>query len=43
MSTFIISKVITHQMKIQRPMKYSCHICDEIGHRITYCPKFNDM
>jgi len=24
-------------------MKYSCHICDDIGHKIIDCPKYNDM
>jgi hypothetical protein len=24
-------------------MRYSCHICDEIKHITTNCPKFNDM
>ncbi len=24
-------------------MKYSCHICGEINHKIIDCPKYNDM
>ncbi len=24
-------------------MKYSCHICGDIGHKIIDCPKYNDM
>ncbi len=39
----VVFKVTTQQIKIQRPMGYSCHICDEIRHRITDYPKFNDM
>jgi hypothetical protein len=42
-SILINSKVTTHQIKVQRPMKYYCHICNETGHRITDCLKFNGM
>ncbi len=24
-------------------MRYSCHICGDTGHKIKYCPKYNDM
>jgi len=24
-------------------VKYSCHICGDIGHKIIDCPKYNDM
>jgi hypothetical protein len=24
-------------------MRYSCHICGEIEHKIINCPKYNDM
>jgi hypothetical protein len=24
-------------------MRYSCHICGDIGHKIIDCPKYNDM
>ncbi len=39
----VVSKVTIQQIKVQKPMKYSCHICSDIGHRITNNPKFNDM
>jgi hypothetical protein len=38
-----VSKVITQHIKVQRPMRYSCHICGDIGHKIIECPKYNDM
>jgi hypothetical protein len=38
-----ISEVITQHIKIQRPMRYSCHICGDTGHKIIDCPKYNDM
>ncbi len=43
MFIFVVFKVTTQQIKVPKPMKYSYHICDEIGHRITDYPKFNDM
>jgi hypothetical protein len=39
----IVSEVTPQQIKVQRPLKYSCHICDDIGHKIIDCPKYNDM
>jgi len=38
-----IFKVITQQIKVQRPMRYSCHIHGDIRHKIIDCPKYNDM
>jgi hypothetical protein len=38
-----IFEVIIHQIKVQRFMRYSCHICGEVGYKITNCLKFNDM
>ncbi len=42
-SILAIFKVITQQIKVQRPMRYSCHICGDIGHKIIDYPKYNDM
>ncbi len=39
----IISEVNTQQIKVHRPMRYSYHICGDIGHKIIDCPKYNDM
>jgi hypothetical protein len=38
-----ISKVIIQQNKVRRPVRYSCHICGDTGHKIIDCPKYNDM
>jgi hypothetical protein len=39
----IVFKVTTQQIKVQRPMRYSYHICGDIGHKIIDCPKYIDM
>jgi hypothetical protein len=39
----LVSKTTTQQIKVQRPMKYSCQICGETRHSITDFPRFNDM
>jgi hypothetical protein len=39
----IVFEVTTQQIKVEKPMKYSCHICGDIGHKIIDCPKYNDM
>jgi hypothetical protein len=39
----IVSEVTIQHIRIQIPMRYSCHICGEIRHKIINCPKFNDM
>jgi hypothetical protein len=39
----IVSKVTTQHIKVHRPVKYSYHICGDIGHKIIDCPKYNDM
>ncbi len=28
---------------MQRPVRYSCHICGDTGHKIRDCHKYNDM
>ncbi len=38
-----ISKVITQQIKVQRLVRYSYHICVDTGHKIIDCLKYNDM
>jgi len=38
-----IFEVITQHIKVQRPIKYSCHICGDTRHKIINCPKYNDM
>jgi hypothetical protein len=42
-SIFAIFEVIIQQIKVHRLVKYSCHICGDIGHKIINCPKYNDM
>jgi hypothetical protein len=39
----IVSKVTTQHIKVQRLVRYSFHICREMGHKIIDCPKYNDM
>jgi len=39
----IISEVTTQQIKVQRPMRYSYHICGDTGYKIIDCPKYSDM
>ncbi len=38
-----IFEVTTQQIKVQRLVQYSCHICGVTGHKIIDCPKYNDM
>ncbi len=38
-----ISKVTIQLIKIQRPMRHSCHICVDTRHKIINCPKYNYM
>jgi len=38
-----IYEVTSSQIKVQRLMRYSCHICCEIGHKIIDYLKYNDM
>jgi predicted metal-binding protein len=42
-STIINYEVTIQQIRVQRRIRYSCHICGETGHKIIDCPKFNDM
>jgi len=39
----VIFEVIIQQIKVQRPMRYSYHICGDIRQKIIECPKYNDM
>jgi hypothetical protein len=36
-------KVTTQQIKVQRLVRYSCHIYGDIGHKIIDYPKYSDM
>jgi hypothetical protein len=38
-----VSKVIIQQIKVQKPMKYSYHICGDTRNKIVDSPKYNDM
>ncbi len=38
-----IFEVIIQQIKVQRLVRYFCHICGDIGHKIIDCPKYDDM
>jgi hypothetical protein len=42
-SIHVVCKVTTQQIRVQRPVKYSCHIWYETRHKIIECSKFNDM
>ncbi len=37
------SEVTIQQIKVQRPLRYPCHICGDTRHKIINCPKYNDM
>jgi hypothetical protein len=39
----VVFEVTIQQIKVQRPVKYSCHICGDTRHKIIDCPKYNDM
>ncbi len=39
----IVFEVIIQQIKIQRPMTYSYHVCGDTRHKIIYCLKYNNM
>jgi len=39
----IVFEVTTQHIKVQRPMRYSYHICGDTRHKIIECPKYNDM
>ncbi len=39
----VISKVIIQHIKVQKPMRYFCHICGDTKHKIIYYLKYNDM
>jgi hypothetical protein len=42
-STIINYEVTIQQIRVQRRIRYSFHICGETRHKIIDCPKFNDM
>jgi hypothetical protein len=37
------TKATTHVGKPLRPINYPCHICGIVGHKLTNCPRFNEM
>jgi hypothetical protein len=39
----VVLEVITQHTKIQKHVRYSCHICDNTGHKIIDCPRYIDM
>jgi hypothetical protein len=39
----VIFEITTQHIKVQRPMRYSYHICGDTRHKIIDCPKYNDM
>jgi len=39
----VVSDVTTHQIKIQRLVRYSCHICGDTGHMFNYKYWFNSF
>jgi len=39
----IVFEVTIQQIKIQRPMTYSYHVCGDIRHKIIDCLKYNNM
>jgi hypothetical protein len=39
----VVSEVTIQQIKVQRPVRYSYHICGDTGHKIIDCLKYNDM
>jgi hypothetical protein len=38
---FTISMASTQHIKVQRLVKYSYHICGDIGHMIIDCPQYS--
>ncbi len=38
-----IVKVNAQAAKPPRPLNYPCHICGIVGHKLTKCPKFDEM
>ncbi len=39
----VIFEIITQHIKVQRHVRYSCHICGDTKHKIIDCPKYSDM
>jgi hypothetical protein len=38
-----MTKISAWVTKPPRPLTQLCHICGVIGHKLTTCPKFNEM
>jgi hypothetical protein len=38
-----VFKVTIKHIKVYRLVKYFCHICGDIGHKIIDSPKYSDM
>ncbi len=39
----VVFEVTMQQIKVQRHVRYSYHICGDTRHKIIDCPKCNDM
>jgi hypothetical protein len=39
----IVFEVTIQQIKVQRLVRYSYHICGDTGHKIIDCSKYSDM
>ncbi len=37
------AKVNAQAIKPPMPLNYPCHICEIAGHKLTKCPKFDEM
>jgi predicted metal-binding protein len=40
---YAIFEVTTQHIKVQKRVRYSCHICGDTRHKIINCPKYIDM
>jgi len=38
-----IFDITTQHIKVQKPMRYFCHICGDTRHKLIDYPKYNDM
>jgi hypothetical protein len=38
-----ISEVIIQQIRVQKLVRYSCHICGDTRHKFIDCLKYSDM
>jgi hypothetical protein len=39
----VVFEVTIQHIKVERLVKYCCHICGYIGHKSTNCSMYNDM